>query len=165
MVGAGQATCLTNATVPGSVVVQPGGSLFLSNATIGGSISASGANAITICGSTVNGSISISNTSGFVLLGNGGCAPNTFRGNLSLNSNHGGFKVSGNQITSTLSASSNTVSPGALNPSGGPANQIIKGNTIGGVLNCSGNVPPPTNEGTSNAVTGPRVNQCSAPGF
>jgi hypothetical protein len=38
----------------------------------------------------------------------------------------------------------------------------IVGNTIGGSLSCTGNVPPPTNRGTPNTVAGNPTGQCAA---
>jgi hypothetical protein len=38
---------------------------------------------------------------------------------------------------------------------------VVSGNTIVGPLTCSGNQPPPTNDGQPNTVSGPASRQCS----
>jgi hypothetical protein len=37
----------------------------------------------------------------------------------------------------------------------------IEANTIGGVLYCSGNTPPPPNDGHANKISGPAPGQCT----
>lgn len=152
---------MSGPSVTGNVTVQSGGALYMTNTTVGGSRSANGARALTVCGSTVNGSVNITNSSGYVLLGNGGCAPNTFRSSVTLTSNHGGFRVSGNAVSSSLQATNTTTASGALNPTGGPATHVIRANSVGGSLMCSGNAPAPTNEGSPNTVMGSKTGQCS----
>jgi hypothetical protein len=42
---------------------------------------------------------------------------------------------------------------------------LVKGNTITGALNCSGNAPEPVNGGSQNDVEGARTGQtCGEPG-
>jgi hypothetical protein len=84
--------------------------------------------------------------------GVGVCVPNSFRSSLVLYSNRGGFRVSHNAIAGSLETINNTVSPGAR-PDGRPATHVMTGNSIGGSLVCSANVPPLSDEGNPNRVT------------
>ena len=43
------------------------------------------------------------------------------------------------------------------------ATTIVSHDTISGRLACSGNVPPPSNAGSANSVSGHRSGQCAAP--
>jgi hypothetical protein len=38
---------------------------------------------------------------------------------------------------------------------------VVSGNLIVGPLSCSGNQPPPVNEGVPNQVIGPKSGQCA----
>lgn len=53
----------------------------------------------------------------------------------------------------------NIVGPVTVTNTDGPS--VIAGNLIIGRLGCSGNVPPPVNNGSPNRVIGPKTGQCS----
>jgi hypothetical protein len=60
-----------------------------------------------------------------------------------------GVTLAGSTVTGPVTVNSN---------SGGT---VVAGNTMGGPLSCSGNNPPPTDDGQPNAVSGPAAGQCS----
>ncbi len=160
-------TCLVNATVIGSVTVQPGAALSASKSTIVVNLASTGASAISVCGSNVTGLTTIGGTTGFILLGDNGddgqpaCAGNQFTGLVSLDQNTGQAEIGGNKLQVALTVT-NTSGTG---PDAETTATEIEHNTIIGQLNCRGNVPPPTNDGQPNSVLGQRLGQCSAPGF
>ncbi|TMC08981.1 MAG: choice-of-anchor D domain-containing protein [Chloroflexi bacterium] len=159
-------TCITNATIFGNVEVKPGGAVSISQSTISG-LESGGAKAVTVCGSTVKGSTDIDGTTGFVLLGDAGddgqpaCAGSTYSFQVSLDKNGGQVEVGGNHLPGGLSVTNtNGSGPDAETPT-----SEIEANQISFSLNCSGNTPPPTNDGLPNTVSGFRQGQCSAAGF
>ncbi len=155
-VPAGSVTCVNGATVTGAITVQPGGSLVLNGARVAGGISSQGSTGVRICGSQIRSStsptIAISGTVGPVVIGDGtaGCPRNDVVGLVSLNGNHS-VEFDTNRVSGSVSV---------VNTSGSPQPPVIAGNQITANLDCSGNVPPPTNEGRPNAVQGARTGQC-----
>lgn len=141
-------TCIENATVTGSVSVNPGASLTVINSTISGGVTGARTGAVTVCDSTV-GSLSISQATGPVDVGAGaaGCGPVTINGGLTLNNNTGGVNVQGSQIggSVTITNNVNTVTN-------------FSNNTVGGALSCANNIPVPTSAG--NFVAGAVSGQC-----
>ncbi|HET9257694.1 MAG TPA: Ig-like domain repeat protein, partial [Pseudonocardiaceae bacterium] len=160
-------TCLTNATVLGTVTVQPGAALSLSQSNLTGALTSTTAGALTVCASSVNGLTTIRSTTGFVLLGDNGddgqpsCAGNRFAGIVTLDANAGLAEIGGNQFLLSLTVNATT----GHGPDTETTTTEIENNTITGALSCTGNVPPPTNDGQPNTVLGLRLGQCSAPGF
>lgn len=161
-------TCLINATVKGAITVQPGAALSISNSSLNGSLTSTKATAISICGSNArNGSVTITGTTGFVLLGDNGddgtpaCAGSAFSGSVTLNGNLGQAEVGGNSFNGALTINNTS----GVGPDLETTATEIEGNTIAGSLSCTGNVPPPTNDGQPNNVTGGRFGQCAAPTF
>ncbi|MFN2505054.1 MAG: Ig-like domain-containing protein, partial [Acidimicrobiales bacterium] len=154
--------CLRRAIVSGDVTVHPGAAVSLSQTSVAGGIVTDGAKAIGLCSVVVRGTVTIRNSAGFVLVGDHeqGCTGNVITGDLLLEGNIGGFAV-GHNATGGLAARTNA--------GGGPLPESsraeIAGNRIRGDLSCTGNVPPPTNDGRPNVVTGARRGQCSSPGF
>lgn len=160
-------TCLSNATVKGAIIVQPGAALSIINSSLNGSLTSTNATAISICGSNArNGSVTITGTTGFVLLGDNGddgtpaCAGNAFAGSVTLNANAGQAEIGGNTFAGSLTVNNTS----GVGPDLETTATEIEGNTIKGSLSCTGNVPPPTNDGQPNSVTGGRFGQC-APNF
>jgi hypothetical protein len=159
-------TCINNATVNGAIVVLPGAALSLTNSTVNGAIISVGAKAVTYCADTLSGASSISATSGFVLIGDDGnhgfsCGGNVLRGALSLTGNKGQLELGGNQIAGGVSI---TFTSGS-GPTVGNSISEIEGNRIWGALWCTGNTPPPSDNGHPNQVTGATSGQCGAPHF
>ena len=159
-------TCINNATVNGAIAVQPGAALSLTNSTVHGAIISTGAKAVTYCADTLSGASSISATSGFVLIGDNGahgfsCGENVLKGALSLTGNKGQLELGGNQIAGGVSVTSTSGS----GPTVGNAITEIEGNHISGALSCTGNTPPPSDNGHPNQVTGATFGQCGAPHF
>ncbi|MFJ7096527.1 Ig-like domain-containing protein [Streptomyces mirabilis] len=153
-------TCIVNAQVGGTVHGASGGALFISNSTIHGSILSSRGTRLGVCASTVAGSVNIATASGFVVIGDpgdDGCAGNRITGSVALSNNHGGAEAIANHIGGSVQVQWTT----GTGPFPEDSRAEIEGNTIGGSLICSGNVPEPTNDGNPNSVTGPRLGQCS----
>jgi len=160
-------TCLANATVIGLVTVQPGAALSVSKSSIFANPASTRAGAVSVCNSSVTGLTTISTTTGFVLLGDNGddgqpaCASSQFTGVVSLDHNTGQAEIGGSNFLANLTVTNTSgTGPDAETPS-----TEIEHNSITGVLSCTGNVPPPTNDGQPNSVLGLRLGQCSAPGF
>ena len=70
-----------------------------------------------------------------------GCTGNRVAGSVSLTSNQGGLTLGANLVSGSVTVSYNTV--------GTP---VVKANTVGGTLSCTGNAPPPTNAGQPNTA-------------
>jgi hypothetical protein len=79
--------------------------------------------------------------SGSVLVG-----PISLRGGVTV------LSLVGNHITGPVSIRDNLT---------GSTPIVVSANTIIGTLACSGNVPPPVNDGKPNSVTGPVTGQCT----
>ena len=156
-----ESTCIIDANVSGAVRGVSGGALFISNSTIGGTIQSSNGTLFGLCGSTVIGSVQVSGATGFVLIGDPGddhCPGNRTTGGVQLTNNHAGAELVTNDIGGTAQVNGTTgAGPFTVDSGAG-----IVGNTIHGSLHCSGNVPPPTNRGVPNMVTGTRSGQCTA---
>ncbi|MGH3682004.1 MAG: hypothetical protein ACRDT2_17350, partial [Natronosporangium sp.] len=60
--------------------------------------------------------------------------------------------LAGNRITGAVSLVANTTGDEPI---------LVSGNRVVGALSCSGNQPPPSNDGVPNEVTGPRSGQCA----
>ncbi|MFF1475937.1 hypothetical protein ACFVZY_52490, partial [Streptomyces mirabilis] len=157
-----ESTCIIDATVRGGVNGVPGGALFISNSTIGGSVQSSNGTLFSICDSSVIGSVQVNGATGFVLIGDPGddhCPGNRITtGSVQLTNNHAGAELVANNIGGSVQVSGTT----GTGPFPADSSAGIVGNTIGGSLACAGNVPPPTNRGTPNTVTGSRTGQCAA---
>jgi hypothetical protein len=156
-------TCLTNASVAGGVHVT-GGNLFIRSSSISGGLNANRGGQLWVCNSTIHGTVSVANATGFVLLGGdgaAGCAGNVFQGSAHVHRNSGGVRVAGNQTAGSVALANNLAPLAAPDPTGGSAATVVRHNTIGGGLSCKGDVPPATNDGVTNSVTGPRTGECA----
>jgi hypothetical protein len=151
-----------NLVVDGGVSVGSGGSFILGCPThpevgppchavgnrINGGLKASGAAAVQVHSSEVNGGLSLEGGHGFFSV----LEDSTVRG---------GVSVSGYSAV-FLGLFRNTISGGATVNNITLSDQLdIGGNTISGNLACSGNSPPPHNEGQPNSVTGSETGQCA----
>jgi len=155
-------TCLSNANVKGRILVPAGATLSIVNSTVRGGIStARGAGPITICGSHVIGRVRPTGAAGFVLIGDPdeGCAANRIDGSVTLAGNTGGFEVGFNRISNGLSAKGN------IGAGPEPASPQIEGNTIIGVLACSGDSPVVSDNDRPNSVSSKRTGECVDPNF
>ncbi|MFJ9482909.1 Ig-like domain-containing protein [Streptomyces mirabilis] len=153
-------TCIVNATIGGTVHGAAGGALFISNSTIRGSVLSSGGTRLGVCGSTVTGSVNVARATGFVVIGDpgdDGCAGNRITGQLALSDNRSGAEAVANHVGGSVQVQGTTGS----GPFPEDSRAEVEGNTIGGSLICSGNVPAPTNDGHPNSVAGARQGQCS----
>ncbi|MFI6156272.1 FG-GAP-like repeat-containing protein [Kitasatospora sp. NPDC051170] len=153
----GTSTCLVDATAD-AVVVRPGAALFVSRSTVG-TITSRGASFLGVCASTVTGSVQVGDSTGFVVIGDPvdeGCAGNRIDGSVVLKDNTGGLVLDDDRIGGS------TVVDGTTGAGPFPRDDraLITANTVGGSLACSGNTPPPGDDGRPNAVGGPRTGQC-----
>ncbi|MDP9117783.1 MAG: Ig-like domain-containing protein, partial [Actinomycetota bacterium] len=125
VLGAG-ATCLSGATVTGSIVVPRGALLDIENSTVTGAVIATGSGDIRICGTAIGASVTIQNAIGFVVVGDlpDGCAPNHIAGSLTLRNNTGGVQAIGNYVGGTVIASGNS----GAGPFPGDTAPVISGN-------------------------------------
>jgi len=155
-------TCIVNANVGGAVIVAKGGSgLFIGKSTIGGAVSSTGASIVGICSSSIGGGILIRDAIGFVVVGDpgdDGCGANVVLGGaVRLANNHGDVEVIGNNLPSLQ-----VVGTSGVGPFPDDVTSEIESNQVAGAVVCSGNVPPPTNDGSLNTVSGTRSGQCSS---
>jgi hypothetical protein len=157
----GSVTCVENATVNGSITVQPGGSLVLTNSRVTGGVSAQGSTGVRICGtqitneSTARGNgVVVTDTVGPVIVGDGtpSCPRNDIEGLVYLEGNHS-VEVDTNRVNGSIILTGNT---------GSSVAPVVAANQVTGNLDCTGNVPLPTNQGRPNTVLGARTGQCAA---
>lgn len=97
------ASCVTGATVSGSINVAPGASLSIASSSINNSINANGAGVFRMCGSTLGNALNVTNATGYVLVGDrtpgedfDGCAANTIRGSMKLTGDSAGVTAIAN---------------------------------------------------------------------
>jgi hypothetical protein len=156
--------CIIGRSIGGNLNVSGGASVYISNTTIGGGVTMTNPGTVAMCGNSAGGAASISGASGFLLMGGDGalgCGPNTVGNTVTLNADNGGLRVGGNTLRTKLSLTNNTAT--GFDPlTIGPAGNVVRHNSVGTGLACTGNVPVPSNEGAPNSVTGARTGQCGA---
>jgi alpha-tubulin suppressor-like RCC1 family protein len=162
-----QPTILAPGThVFGIVTIRGNGSLDAEGATIQGALTATGGTGLRMCSSTVTGPTSISGMNGVILIGDAGddgspgCGANTLRGTVTLTGNAGSLELGGNQIQAAVTVNNNHTTTISTPPENATTTEI-EANRIFGTLACTGNTPPPTNDGKPNTVIGPRTGQCT----
>jgi hypothetical protein len=156
----GDSTCIINANVHGSVLSGKGTALFVGNSNVTGSVQSRHGTFFGMCGTKVGGSVIVAGASQFVLIGDpgdDGCPVNQVGGQVSLRSDQGDAELAGNSIGGTANVRGNS----GTGPFPEDIAVEIEANTISGSLHCSGNLPPPTNDGQPNAVSGSRTQQCA----
>ena len=126
-------TSLSGATINGPVAILPGAVVSISGSHLSGPLVASRSSSLAVCGTSVSGPVSVSGATGPVLLGGGAGSP-----------------CGPDTITGPVTLTGNT---------GGVT---VAGNTISGSLSCSGNNPPPGDNGQPNKVSGTATGQCSS---
>lgn len=171
-------TCLVNATQAGQVTVAAGAALSVTGSTISGSVTATNPAGITYCGSTQSGNLTVTGATGPVVLGgalpDGPCAADTISGSvtvtgasapvtvtglreagtLTLENDTAGVDLEGGQINGPVHVSDNTATA--------PAAITVAGVVVTGSLYCTGNNPPPADNGSINTVSGTATGQCAA---
>lgn len=156
-------TCLTNATVNGLTTIGPGAAVSISNSRLNGINTAGGGLALTVCGSTVNGDVTVRNSAKFVLVGDAGddgapaCAGNTLNGTTTIVGSRGQAEIGGNTISMNLILNDSS----GTGPDEESTQSEIEANRIGADLFCTGNTPPPTDDGLPNTITGQGFGQCA----
>jgi len=157
-VDAGQTLCVANARVIGPITVNAGGGLSVVGSQVSNGIVANSPASFSVCGSQVSGPSSIpgrgvvvTNSSVPVRIGDPstGCAPNRVAGDVILTANSGGLVLGSTTVTRNVTVNDNS---GAT---------VVKANTVGNTLACSGNAPAPTNAGQANTAAA-KSGQCAA---
>jgi 5'-nucleotidase len=138
-------TCVDNATIFGPVTVKPGASLIVTGGLIAGPVTATGAALFTMTGTQVYGPVTVTGATGEVVVDKA-----KITGPVLLHGNTKGVKIDTATVLGPVSVTGNT---------GGPA--VVAANTVNGPLFCSGNTPPPVNDGRKNTVRGPSSGQCA----
>jgi hypothetical protein len=159
--------CLAPGTrIFGSVTISGAGSLDAEGASIGGALIATGGTGLQVCSTTVGGPVSVSGVNGVIVIGDAGddgtpvCGANTVSGPVILTGNQGFVELSGNTVLGSVTVDFNTTTS-AVPPENAAATEI-EANRIGGSLACTGNIPPPVNDGgRPNSVVGVRSGQCA----
>ncbi|MFG1606820.1 M64 family metallopeptidase [Actinoplanes sp. NPDC049265] len=131
-------TCLTGATVRGTVTVKPGAALVVRDSRITGALNTNGAQAVQIFGSTLVGATRLTGTTRDVTI-----AGSTFKGALTLKDN-----------TQATASERYTRLAGAYGP-------ILAGSRVKGTLTCTGNSAPVSGFGAPTEVTGARLGDCA----
>ncbi|MFF8026419.1 Ig-like domain-containing protein [Streptomyces sp. NPDC007896] len=153
-------TCIVDATVHGTVHGAAGVALFIGHSTVFGSVHSSDGTLFGMCDSRATGTLKVDRASGFVVVGDPGddaCAGNRVGGSVHLLDNHSGAELIANRIVGSVDVNGTTGS----GPFPDDTQAEIAGNTIGGSLHCTGNVPPPINDGNPNTVHGTGAGQCA----
>ncbi|SBT54256.1 ExeM/NucH family extracellular endonuclease [Micromonospora narathiwatensis] len=138
--------CLENATIGGSVTVNPGASLVVTGGTIGGPVYATRPVLFELSGATVSGPVTVSGATGGLTITKG-----KVNGPVSVTANTGGVRIDTVTVGGPITVNGNT----------GSQPVVVAGNVIGGPLACSGNTPAPVNESRPNSVKGPSSGQCA----
>lgn len=136
---------LDGTLVKGNVLLEDNGDLLAEDATIVGNVQTDGALRVRIHGSDVNGDIQLTGVDG---PGHSEVLASLVGGTLDIAGNEARFELRDNAVNSDLKANLNL---------GGVA---IRGNDIGGNLQCQNNAPPPT--GGDNVVDGNKEDQCES---
>lgn len=116
-----------------------------------------------MCGSRVNGDVNITGSAKFVLVGDASddgtpaCAGNTLKGTTTITASRGQAEVGGNTISDDLIIDDS----GGTGPDEESTQSEIEANNIGGDLFCTGNTPPPSDDGLPNTITGQGFGQCA----
>jgi predicted alpha-1,2-mannosidase len=118
------------------------GVLCLQDATQNGPIQIDAGGSLHALGATINGPVNAVQAAAIVLVGT------KITGPVSLVRTTGEISIGAATITGPVSLVDNT----------GP---VIATTTVQGPVSCSGNNPPPANNGLTNTVQGPRAGQCS----
>ncbi len=156
----GSSCTITDSTIEGSVIVDPGGSLTLQGVTVGNDIHSYG-NAVSI-GPDSSGSPTIVGHD--LEIANGIAGPaNVLCGaqignNLNVHGNRNQTVIGVSGACTTGNSVGNNAYVLANHVSGGPS-AVIAGNTVSNDLDCLGNTPAPT--GSGNTV-GRNIGQCAA---
>ncbi|MBB4909709.1 ExeM/NucH family extracellular endonuclease [Actinophytocola algeriensis] len=138
-------TCVDGATILGPVTVRAGASLIVTNGLIAGPVTATKPQVFELGGTQVFGPVTVTGATDRVELDKA-----DITGPVSLATNKAGVAIDTSKITGPVSLVGNT---------GGAA--VVAGNTVTGPLACTGNNPPPTNDGRKNTVRGPASGQCA----
>jgi hypothetical protein len=160
-------TCLAPGThVFGPVTVAgAAASLDSESASIVGPLTVTGGTGLRVCASNVAGLLTATGVHGVVVVGDAGddgtpaCGRNNVAGPVRVAGNTGFVEVGGNRIVGPLTVDGN-VTTTSVPPENAPATEI-EANLVFGFLTCTGNTPPPTNDGHPNTVIGFRAGQCA----
>lgn len=157
-VGPAESVCITGARVTGPVNVAPGGALTVTVSRITNGVLASSPSFLSLCSSQV-AAPTMTRAQGVVVTGAGspvrigdpaaGCAGNWVAGDVTVSGSTAGLTLGANTVAGTVRVDNN------------PSLAVVKANNISATLACSGNTPPPTNSGQTNAAAA-KTGQCAA---
>jgi hypothetical protein len=113
VVKSGQSVYLApGSSVPGSVIVDPGGILDAEGARISGALDASSAAEVRVCASQIGAAMSISHTTGLVVVGDDegtpACTGNRIGGSATISDNTAGVEFDGNTVGGSAIVDGNT---------------------------------------------------------
>jgi hypothetical protein len=131
-------TSLDGATVTGAVKIAAGAIVSIQGSRPERPLTADGTASLALCRSTVSGPLTVKNATGLVPVGGTAGSPSqadTIGGPVTLTANTGGVEMS------------NAVIGGPANVKDNTGGTLPAGNTISGPLSCSGNNPPPADDG------------------
>ena len=157
-VGSAESVCITSARVTGPISVDPGGALTVNGSRITNGVVATSPSFFSLCGSQVAAptgnraqGVVVTGARSPVLVGDPavGCAGNRVAGDVSLTGASAGLTLGANTVSGNVSVDNN------------PSLAVVKANMIFATLACSGNSPPPTNSGQTNAAAA-KTGQCAA---
>jgi hypothetical protein len=165
VISSGQLVYVTG-KVTGSVAVAPGGALEVNGGSIGGALASVGAVGFTLCDAKVGGPILVSLSTGFVFIGGSvpagtGCGGSSIAGAMALTSNKGGLEMATSTVSGAAAVTGNS-GYGPVEQNGAFPPPEFAGNTVSGVLACSGNTPSLTDAGMSNKAA-IKAGQCDSP--
>jgi subtilisin family serine protease len=131
----------------GPLVISEGVTCLAEGARVIGPITVHAGAGLVSTGASVIGSIFASGASVVDLSGSRFAGPVSITGSTDL------VSIVDNRIVGSLSLTDNNT---------GATPIVVSGNTIIGSLSCSGNEPPPVNNGVPNIVVGPKSGQCAS---
>ncbi len=144
-VSAGASLYATGATVIGPVTVGGSGAVAqLLRSSVAGPVSAFGAATLELSGSSVTGPVTTDRTASVRLLGSSVVGP------VLVSRSTVAVVLSDNTVVGPVTLSGNVTAPTPI---------VVAGNVVT-ELRCSGNDPPPVNDGRPNTVTGEATGQC-----
>jgi hypothetical protein len=129
-------------TVTGAVTVRTGVTCITAGATVTGLVTVRSGASLYVTGGTLRGAVTAAGAGTVALLHASVTGPVTAAG------------------SGPVSIEDSTVR-GPVTLLGGKVDTLVSGNRIDGGLTCTGNRPPPHDNGLANAVAGPRLGQCA----
>jgi predicted alpha-1,2-mannosidase len=135
--------CTQTITGPHNGPLRVTGVVCLQDATVNGPVQIDAGGSLYAFGGTINGPVTAHQAAAVALIGT------KVGGPVSLTKTSGEISIGAASIGGPVSLVDN-------------AGPVLGSSTVQGPVNCTGNNPPPANNGLSNTVHGPRAGQCAA---